>query len=58
MYMCKQKIVFKDEKKIEIINIYDDNGKNFEDILTKAIKSIKIDKQWLSNTTKVKKGDF
>ena len=59
MYMYKRKIVFNDvEKKTEIINIYEDNDKNFEDILTEAIKNIKIKSKWLSNTTKVKKGDF
>jgi len=46
------------DKKIEIVNIYEDNNKNFEDILTEAIKNIRIKSKWLSNTKKDKKGDF
>ena len=57
--MCKRKIVLNDNKKIEVINIYEESGKTFEDILTETIKNIKIQKQTtIINKGKVKKGDF
>ena len=55
--MCKQKVI-NDDKKIEVINIYEDNGKNFEEILTQTLKVLKFKSKWLSNTRKVKKEDF
>jgi len=57
MYMPKQKTKI-DDKTIEVINIYEENGKKFEDILTETIQKSRIQKQWLSNTGKVKKENF
>ena len=57
MYMCKQKLS-NDDKNIEVINIYEDNGEDFEDILTETIKILRYKSEWLSNTKKVNKEDF
>jgi len=56
--MCKRKTILNDNKKIEVISIYENDGKNFADILTQAIKNIKIQKQMVIKYKKVKKGDF
>ena len=56
MYMCKQKNILNDNKKIEVINIYEDNGKNFEDILTQAIKNIKFQQSIVIKYKKSQKG--
>ena len=56
MYMYKQKIKNDDKNIIEVINIYEENGKNFEDILTETIKNIKIQKQMVIKYRKSQKG--
>jgi len=53
--MYKQKIKNND-KKIEVVNIYDENGENFEDILTETIKNIKLQKQSVIKYKKSEKG--